>query len=312
MKEMRNMNTMPREMISHEQDHSTSKKHHHHTHAHSSAHGGGHHLLQVEDLCVSFSMYEQNDSARFGDYLRSEKHEVRVIDGLNISVHEGEIVAVVGASGSGKTLLADSILGLYEPNSLVSGCIWFDGQRQDAASLRRLRGREIAFVPQSVKALDPLMNVGRQVRGFVPLEGMSHRDRVQRQEELFERYGLSADVAKKYPHELSGGMARRVLLCCALMTSPKLLIADEPTPGLDLDLAVTAMEDFRTLADNGVGVMLITHDIDLALRVADRLAIFKDGSVIEETSVAAFKEGALETAFSLQLRNALPEFGFTC
>ena len=255
MDKMRKTDMTARERTSHEQDHSTSKKHHHHTHAHSSAHGGGHHLLQVEDLCVSFSMYEHNDRSRFRDYLASKKHEIQVIDGLSISVHEGEIVAVVGASGSGKTLLADSILGLYEPNSLVSGCIWFDGQRQDAASLRRLRGREIAFVPQSVKALDPLMNVGRQVCGFVPLEGMSHRDRVQRQEELFERYGLSADVAKKYPHELSGGMARRVLLCCALMTAPKLLIADEPTPGLDLDLAVTAMEDFRTLADNGVGVM---------------------------------------------------------
>lgn len=312
MDKMRKTDMTARERTSHEQDHSTSKKHHHHTHAHSSAHGGGHHLLQVEDLCVSFSMYEQNDSAQFGDYLRSEKHEVRVIDGLNISVHEGEIVAVVGASGSGKTLLADSILGLYEPNSLVSGCIWFDGQRQDAASLRRLRGHEIAFVPQSVKALDPLMRVGKQVCGFTSLNGMSKRDRAKRQEELFERYGLPADVGKMYPHELSGGMARRVLLCCALMTSPKLLIADEPTPGLDLDLAVTAMEDFRTLADDGVGVMLITHDIDLALRVADRFAIFKDGSVIEETSVAAFKEGALETAFSLQLRDALPEFGFAC
>ena len=312
MDKMRKTDMTARERTSHEQDHSTSKKHHHHSHAHASMHGGGHHLLQVEDLCVSFSMYEKNDSARFGDYLRSKKHEVRVIDGLNISVHEGEIVAVVGASGSGKTLLADSILGMYEPNALVSGCIWFDGQRQDAASLRRLRGHEIAFVPQSVKALDPLMKVGKQVRGFTSLNGMSKRDRSKRQEELFERYGLPADVGKMYPHELSGGMARRVLLCCALMTSPKLLIADEPTPGLDLDLAVTAMEDFRALADDGVGVMLITHDIDLALRVADRLAIFKDGAVIEETSVAAFKEGALETAFSLQLRNALPEFGFTC
>ncbi len=199
-----------------------------------------------------------------------------------------------------------------EPNALVSGCIWFDGQRQDAASLRRLRGREIAFVPQSVKALDPLMRVGKQVRGFTSHNSMSMRDRAKRQEELFERYGLPADVAKKYPHELSGGMARRVLLCCALMASPKLLIADEPTPGLDLNLAVTAMEDFRTLADEGVGVMLITHDIDLALRIADRLAIFKDGAVVEETSVTAFKEGLLETAFARQLRNALPEFGFIC
>lgn len=299
--------------IVHEQDHSVSSKHHHHSHAHASQHVGGHHLLQVDDLNVSFDMYERNDRSDLLSFLRSGKKRVSVIDGLSISVHAGEIVAIVGASGSGKTLLADSIMGIFEPNSFVSGQIWFDGELQSAATLSALRGHEIAFVPQSVKALDPLMKVGKQVREFVG-RGKDDSDeaRERQQKELFVRYGLSEEVADMYPHELSGGMARRVLLCCALMTSPKLLIADEPTPGLDLELAVRAMDDLRQLADEGVGVMLITHDVDLALRVADRLAIFKDGAVVEETSVEAFKEGSLETDFARRLRNAIPEFGFVC
>ncbi len=304
----------PSQNMVHEQDHSASPKHHHHSHAHTTQHRGGHHLLQVDNLCVSFDMYEQNDRSHPLKFLHSKKKRIDVIDGLSISVHVGEMVAIVGASGSGKTLLADSILGIYEPNSRVTGKIWFDGELQNAASLAKLRGRDIAFVPQSIKALDPLMKVGRQVRGFATgsTEEGSTEYRAQRQEELFTRYGLSAEVAKMYPHELSGGMARRVLLCCALMSSPRLLIADEPTPGLDLELAVKAMGDLRRLVDDGVGVMLITHDIDLALHVADRVAIFKDGSVVEETSVDAFKEGSLETDFAMKLRNSMPEFGFEC
>lgn len=91
-----------------------------------------------------------------------------------------------------------------------------------------------------------------------------------------------------YPHELSGGMLRRVLLLCALMDEPRLIIADEPTPGLDLDLAMRAVGDLRKFADSGGGVLLITHDIELALRCANRVAIFHDGTVVEETSTASF------------------------
>lgn len=291
----------------HEQDHSTSPHHHHHSHAHSNRHGGGHHLLQVEDLSVSFDMYADSDRSSLWRFLGSKKERISVIKDLNISVHEGEIVAIVGASGSGKTILADSIMGMFEPNSLVTGRIWFDGREQTADTVKALRGRQIAFIPQSVKALDPMMKVAKQVRGR-----SSDARSIDKQKELFERYGLSSDVEQMYPHQLSGGMARRVLLCCALMTSPKLLIADEPTPGLDLDLAVQAMGDLRDLADEGVGVMLITHDVDLALRAADRIAIFKDGTVLEETSVEAFEQGELESDFALSLRRALPEYGFEC
>ena len=285
--------------------HAAAERHHHHSHANDSRHEGGHHLLQVEDLSVSFEMYETD-----APFFRAKKQTVRTIENLSVSVHYGEIVAIVGASGSGKTLLADAVMGMFEPNALVEGRIWFDGVRQDAAGLARLRGRGVSLVPQSTAHLDPLMKVGRQVRG-VARTREERFQRAERQAQLFARYGLAPEVADLYPHELSGGMARRVLLCCALMDNPKLIVADEPTPGLDLDLAVRALDDFRAFANEGGGVLLITHDIELALRVADRIAVFKEGTVVEETAVANFADPhLLQHPFTRALWHALPEHEF--
>ncbi len=299
----------------HAMKHEDAQFHHGHDHAHVSRHTHGHHLLQVEDLSVSFRMYEPDKR-----FFKAKKRDYPVIDKLSISVHEGEIVAVVGASGSGKTLLADAVMGLYEPNATVTGTIWFDGVQQDARSLEALRGNGISLVPQSIAHLDPLMKVGAQVEGFsgVASEGGADASRAfvrqqrrQLRERLFKRYGLAPEVADLYPHELSGGMARRVLLCCALMDAPRVIVADEPTPGLDLELAVRAMADFRAFADEGNGVLLITHDIELALRVADRVAVFKDGTVVEETAVENFMSAkTLRHPFSRALWHALPEHGF--
>lgn len=284
--------------------HEDAQVHHHHSHAAHSHHAGGHHLLQVEDLCVSFRMYDESQP-----FFRAKQRDVEVLHNLSIAVHAGEVVAVVGASGSGKTLLADAVFGLFEPNSTVSGRIWFDGQRMDAAGLAALRGHGLSLVPQSVSHLDPMMRVGKQVEGFA--NGLTKAERRTRRQQLFERYGLDPEVARLYPHELSGGMARRVLLCCALMDDPRVIVADEPTPGLDLDLAVRALEDFRAFADAGGGVLLITHDIELALRVADRVAVFKDGTVVEETAVANFvNPSLLRHEFTRQLWRALPEHDF--
>lgn len=275
--------------------HHHAESHHHHSHGQRAQHIGGHHLLQVGHLSVSFSLYDYR-----AGYWSGERRTSRVINDLSISVHVGEIVAVVGASGSGKTLLADAIMGLYAPNAQVEGVIYFDGVAQDAQSLARLRGRDIAFVPQSVSSLNPLMKVGKQIGGDPSIR-----------RQLFERYGLTSDVEDLYPFELSGGMARRVLLVTALINSPRLIIADEPTPGLDLELAVKAMEDFRDFANQGGGVLLITHDIELALRVADRVAVFKDGTVVEETAVENFADPhLLQHPFSRQLWHALPEHDF--
>lgn len=287
------------DMVEHSSAHANGEFHHNHSHSHTSKHAHSHHLLQVEGLSVSFRMYEDSQRGIKG-FFEAQQRDVEVIHNLSISVHEGEVIAVVGASGSGKTLLADSILGMFEPNATVSGTIWFDGVEQTASTLAALRGSEIAFVPQSAEALDPLMRLGRQVRG--------QNGSKERQEALFERYGLAFEVANMYPHELSGGMARRVLLCCALMGSPRLLVADEPTPGLDPGLAETALADLRGFADEGGGVLLITHDIDLALRFADRVAVFKDGTVVEETDVASFADPSrLRHPFSRELWHAMPE-----
>lgn len=293
-------------------DHHDTQTHHHHSHAHGSRHDHGHHLLQVEDLNVAFRMYDSDAS-----FFAAEQRETNVICNLNISVHVGEIVAVVGASGSGKTLLADAVMGLYEPNARVTGRVWFDGAEQTAETLAAARGAGIALVPQSVKSLDPLMKVGKQVQGMPRGKTRAERAadrkrRAARQAELFARYGLAPEVARLYPHELSGGMARRVLLCCALMEEPKLIVADEPTPGLDLELAVRALDDFRTFANEGGGVLLITHDIELALRVADRVAVFRNGTVVEETAVANFASpDLLQHEFSRELWHALPEHDFS-
>ena len=297
---MTDLNSLP-----HSDVHTEAEFHHHHMHAQNSQHKHGAHLLQVEHLSIAFEMYDETKP-----YFQAQQRMVDVIHDVNIAVHAGEIVAVVGASGSGKSLLADAILGIYEPNAQVSGTIWFDGEEQNAQSLAQLRGQGISLVPQGVASLDPLMRVGKQVEGF-GFPRHKRAERKARRQELFARYDLDESVARMYPHQLSGGMARRVLLCCALMDSPRLIVADEPTPGLDLQLAERALDDFREFAQEGGGVMLITHDIELALRVADRVAVFFEGSVVEETSVAAFASpDLLEHDFSRALWHALPEHDF--
>lgn len=283
-------------------DHADHELHHHHTHAADSRHPGGHHLLQVENLTVAFTMYDPTAPFWRAGRIRSE-----VLHDLSLSVHVGEVLAVVGASGSGKTVLADSLMGQWANNAEVKGQIWFDGAEQGTGSLAALRGHGVSMVPQGVGNLDPLMRVGDQVLG-----ASRTPERRTRMHQLFIDYGLGPEAERLYPHQLSGGMARRVLLMCALMDDPRLIIADELTPGLDLDLAVHALDDLRFFADAGGGVLLITHDIELALRVADRVAIFHDGTVVEETGVGNFASPELlRHPFTKALWHALPGHDFT-
>lgn len=254
-------------------------------------------LLRIEHLTVSFAQYEKH-SAKQG--------ELPVIRDLNVTVREGEIVAVVGSSGSGKSLLAHAIMGILPANAAASGSIFYRGSACGEAELKALRGREIALVPQSVNYLDPLMKVGRQIIGET-----KKRQAEGRMRDLLARYGLSEEVEDLYPFELSGGMARRVLLLTALMRQPHLIIADEPTPGMDLALAKQAMQDFRTFADDGNGVLLITHDLELALEVADRIVVFYAGTTVEEAKVADFADQALlRHPYTRALYEALPGRGF--
>ena len=253
-------------------------------------------ILEIEDLSITFSQYEKG----------LNQVELPVISNLNVSVHEGEIVAVIGSSGSGKSLLAHAILGLLPYNASVSGKIYFDDEELTKERIEKLRGNEIAFVPQSTKYLDPLMKVGRQVRG-----SRKGKETLALQRKLFEEYGLDPSVEEMYPFACSGGMERRILFLSALMGNPVLIIADEPTPGMQLELAKKSMEAFRRFADKGKGVLLITHDIELALEVADRIAIFYAGTTVEEALVTDFQsEELLRHPYTKALFRALPQNGF--
>ena len=251
-------------------------------------------VLSVDDLVVSFRMYEKG----------FRKRDLEVIHSLSLTVNQGEIVAVVGSSGSGKSVLAHAALGLLPRNAHTAGEIRYEGQPLTDETRKHLLGREIAYIPQSVDYLDPLMKVGRQVAGV-------HGTR-QRQQELFKKFQLPEGTDRKYPFQLSGGMARRVLISAAIMEQPRLIIADEPTPGLDLQMAMETLIHFRELADQGTAVLLITHDIDLALHVADRIAVFYAGTVVEVAPKEDFLAGrdSLRHPYSKAFLDALPQNAF--
>ena len=251
-------------------------------------------LLDIESLSVTFTQYA-------GGFSRRQLH---VISDLSISVRTGEMVAIVGSSGSGKSLLAHSIMGILPKNASTGGKIRFKGEELDKERMESLRGTRIAFIPQSVEWLDPLMRVGSQVAG-------PHGDK-ERARKAFDHYDLPAGVEKMYPFQLSGGMARRVLLSTAAVTDAELIVADEPTPGLTHRLAVEALQTFREFADDGKGVLLITHDLDLAYEVADRVVVFYAGVTLEDAASVDFRCGldGLRHPYSKALWRALPQNGF--
>ena len=257
-------------------------------------------LLEVNNLSISFTQYVQG----------LNRHDTKVISDLTIDVGEGEIVAVLGSSGSGKSLLAHSILGILPYNSHVTGEIKYKGNILDQELKEKIRGKEICLIPQSVNFLDPLMKVSEQAIGECKDEKERDEKKV-RQREIFSKYGLDESVDDLYPFELSGGMARKVLLSTALIGNPNLLIADEPTPGLDAKSVKETIEDIKNLREQGKGVLLITHEIDVALKTADRIAIFYSGYVIEINTVENFKnvDNVLHP-YTKALINSLPRNGF--
>ena len=253
-------------------------------------------LLEIHDLSVSFRMYGHGFS----------QTELQVISDLHLTVYPGEIVAVAGSSGSGKSLLASAILGILPGNAAVRGHLHYKGEELGPDRQRKLRGTEIALVPQSVAFLDPLMKVGAQTDGHL-------RPRpTEKRRQLFRRFGLPEETERLYPFQLSGGMARRVLVSTALLTDARLVIADEPTPGMSLAQSLEALRMFREMADEGKAVILITHDIDLAVEFADRVAVFYAGTTVETAPAADFKSGAaaLRHPYSRALWKALPQNGF--
>jgi peptide/nickel transport system ATP-binding protein len=254
-------------------------------------------ILEIHDLSVSFRMYDGG----------LEQKDLQVISDLHLTVRPGEIIAVAGSSGSGKSLLASAILGILPGNATVKGHLHYKGKELTPAMQASLRGTEIALVPQSIAFLDPLMKVGKQA------DGHKKPYPTEKRRSLFSRFSLPEKTENLYPFQLSGGMARRVLVSTALITDAQLIIADEPTPGMSLDQALEALQRFRELANEGKAVILITHDIDLAFAFADRVAVFYAGTTVETAPVSDFRTGpdALRHPYSKALWRALPQNGFS-
>lgn len=258
-------------------------------------------LLDVENVSISFTQYTKGLNQR----------DLKVITDLTLDVSEGEILAVLGSSGSGKSLLAHAIFGILPENANLQGKIKYKGKELTQKDKEELRGNEISLIPQSVNFLDPLMKISDQAIGLTKSEEEKKAKKIK-QREIFEHYNLGPEVDDMYPFQLSGGMARRVLVSTSLLSDPKLVVADEPTPGLDEKTVEETLNHFKHMKEDGVGVLLITHDIHAALEIADRIGIFYSGYVIEIAENKDFSgEGEnLLHPYTKLLYKALPTNGF--
>jgi len=247
-------------------------------------------LLNVDQLNVSFRRGGENHA---------------VVKDVSFSIDRGEILALVGESGSGKSMTALAILRLLPPGAHVSGTVQMaasqDGAEEAADlsrlsenQLRHLRGNRIAMIFQEpMTALNPLHSIGKQIRevlrlhGALPNEGKEGLTR--RVQELLEMVGLSKlkDRLNAYPHELSGGERQRVMIAMAMACEPELLIADEPTTAVDVTIQAQLLALLKKLQrERGLSILLITHDLTIVRRVADRVAVMKQGKIVEQGNTA--------------------------
>ncbi|MFV0428348.1 MAG: ATP-binding cassette domain-containing protein [Arachnia sp.] len=232
-------------------------------------------LLSVDDLSVGFEMYSRGFQR---ELIYSVRH-------LSLSVDRGEVLGIAGESGSGKSLLAHAILGLLPYNAVQTGQVLLDDTVLTPGMTTDTRSR-LALVPQSVTYLDPLMAVGRQLVEGPGTTPPSAAELAQ----IARRFSLSRGDLDKIPSELSGGMIRRILLATAMLSKADLIVADEPTPGIPVDMAKDLLADLRDLATQGCGVIVISHDVDLIAQIADRIAILRDGELVTALDAAAFAD----------------------
>ena len=243
----------------------------------------GEKILELKELHISFTQYTRG----------LQRRTIENVCGLSFSTYAGEVTALVGASGSGKSLLAHAVMGLLPYNASMNGEIFYRG---------RLLEKEILLVPQGTSYLDPLMKSGAQI-----LKGSRDPQKKAKLKEIFQRYHLKEEAAALYPFELSGGMSRRVLIAAATIEEPKLVIADEPTPGLEKKTARMVMGHFRELAEMRSSVLVITHDLELAVETADRILVMQEGRVVEEAFPADFQtEETLRHPYTKALWRAMP------
>lgn len=259
-------------------------------------------LLMIEDLDVHF---------------RTDDGSVaRVVDGLNLTLNRNEIIGIAGESGSGKTTLVEAILQIIRfPNRETHGRVLFStrsGKQVDLMSLsprqmRRLRLEEIAYIPQgSMNSLNPVVRVEDQIIDGMVDHGVSQRQAKARVPELLEWVGLESKVARLFPHELSGGMKQRVIIAIAISMEPSLIIADEPSTALDVNVQRRILETLGRLRDEmNVAIMMVSHDMAVHAQLVDRVGIMYAGQIVETGGVRAAVKTPLHP-YTVGLMGAIP------
>lgn len=227
---------------------------------------------------------------------RTPDGTIRAVDGVDLEIREGEIVGLVGESGSGKTAFGLSLLGLMPsgPAAHPAGSIRLDGLefcRADERAWQTVRGRRVAMVFQEpMTALNPVMRIGDQVGETLRVHGLADRKAATNAAvETLRKVGIPAPevVARRWPHELSGGMRQRAMIAAAMIANPRLLIADEPTTALDVTIEAQILDLLRELRrSEGAAILLITHDLGVVAEIADRVVVLYAGQVVEDSPVA--------------------------
>jgi peptide/nickel transport system ATP-binding protein len=237
-------------------------------------------LLEIDDLRVSFD---------------TEDGVVRAVRGVSLSLDRGEILALCGESGCGKSVTAMSVPRLLPPDrTLIEGTITLDGMdltQLAERQLREIRGKDVSMVFQEpLTSLNPSFTVGRQIGEVLRRhEDLSRAEARTRVIELLDLVGIPAPERRirEYPHQLSGGMCQRVMIAIAIACSPRVLIADEPTTALDVTIQAGVLDVFRDLRDRlGTAIILITHDLGVVADIADRAVVMYAGRAVEQAPVA--------------------------
>ena len=243
-------------------------------------------LVRLRDLHVKFVTRDRT---------------VNAVNGVDIDVAPGEVLCILGESGSGKSVTLRALMKLLPKTAKVLGEIQVNGRDVQAMSERQLsdfRGSEVAMIFQEpMTALDPVFTIGRQIAEAVQRhEGVSRQAGLDRALELLELVHIPSAKRRlsAYPHELSGGLRQRAMIAVALACRPKLLLADEPTTALDATVQIQVLLLLRELQEKlGMGVIFVTHDLGVAGEIADRVAVMYAGKVIEEGPVGALMRGPL-------------------
>ncbi|MFL5226875.1 MAG: ABC transporter ATP-binding protein [Microvirga sp.] len=259
-------------------------------------------LLRVRDVTVRF---------------HGDEGTVHAVDRVSFDVARGEVLALVGESGCGKSVTTMSLLGLLPPTASVEGSARFNGGVEligaSEGDLRRIRGREISFVFQDpMTSLNPVFTVGRQIgevlRRHLDMSKAQARDRTI---ELLGLVGIPSPERRidEYPHQLSGGMRQRVMIAMAIACEPKVLIADEPTTALDVTIQAAVLDVLRELRERlGMAIVLITHDLGVVAEVAERVMVMYAGKKVEEAPVAALFRSPRHP-YTQGLLGAVPKLG---